>query len=533
MNKSIIIISLTLILAGGLVWKSTDFTAYRRDVMSVKNPGHESIECILYTPLEKTPPYPLVITLHSIFQCESLVKPLMRELVRSGYAVVYIHFKGYDREQKTYKNFAAYCMEIQSVLSHMAERDTVDREHIALVGHSIGANLATEVSGTDRRISTTIALGFPASVHRNLPVNNLYVIGLLDELHPVREMLDELRTSTGNQNAAPGIIYGDFSSKSARKLVVAPLCDHHLEIFDPFFFSETVAWLDRSAGKNSKSLAVNEPIPTIGYSIFLFGMALLSLESLFLFTHGIRKLKGIPLWLEKRMLTLIALPILIIFSMAAVTGRGDLFKETALMVLISLMGANYIGNDKAFWSRARKGLLHGAVIWLAFWCGIIVNRVDFIVTHPAYVASLPLTLLISLPLDLYVFAAKTASLLFSSQTIVPVFCAPLLVELLLPGVVLSMIIDFLSRITEFLKNIRISLSVKSSPATLVLLAVAIVAAVIVWRQILHEGYDFSGSAFTGFIFLLFNLVVVPLLLSILAFRSSLFRKLAAKAGSTP
>jgi len=528
-QKAIILTCLMLMLTGGIAWKSMQFTAFRRETFSVSTPGHDNIECVLYTPIERPPPYPLVITLHSIFQCEGLVRPLIDELTRRGSAVVYIHFKGYDHTQKSYKSFSVYCKEIQSVLSHVTRRNDIDREQVALVGHSIGANLATEVARMDPGVSTTVALGFPAVVDRNMPVNSLFITGLLDQLHPVQEMLEELRSSTGNREAVAGVTYGDFTARTARKLIVAPLCDHHLEIFDPFFLSETAAWLDRSAGKKTEKGTVKEPIPTIGHSFFLLGMGLLAFQSFLFLAKGARIV--MPRWLQRKILTLASLPIFLILSSGAFTGKCDVPRESALTVLIALMGVHYFGSrdEKDIWRDMKRGLLHGAVIWLAFWCGIIVNRGDALLHYPSCIAFLPPLLLMSIPLDFFIFITRTASALFSCDGALPPFYILLLVELFFPGFPARLAAGFFARFIDFLKHIRLSFTMKSSPASLALLAATIAAAVIAWRQILHEGYDFGGSAFAGFLLLFFNLIIVPLTLSFIAFRSTWFKKLEEEA----
>ena len=112
---------------------------------------------------------PAVILLHMRGSDKSANSQLAATLQAEGYAVLAIDLRGHGEsrfpdgsnpghEKLTSADYLAMLRDIRAAHDYLNSRDDVDGERIAIVGASIGANLAIMYAASDRRVRTVVAL---------------------------------------------------------------------------------------------------------------------------------------------------------------------------------------------------------------------------------------------------------------------------------------------------------------------------------------------------------------------------------------
>jgi len=535
-----LLLGLVLIVAGAAGSCLFSFREFSAEPVSFRGGNGDIVEASFFTPQKSISPEHTVISLHSIFQDEHLLASMTRSLLRGGYKVMIIKFKGYSGTLKRHKSFEDYCSDTKAAIRFLRERG--DRGAISLMGHSIGANLACTVAmqSEGREITSVVALGFPVDAGLRSPSNVLFAVGILDELHPVREMRDVLKSSTGDSAAEISKLYGRFEDGSARRLFVAPLSDHYLEVFDPFFFAEAGRWMSLSAGGEEPPRRLPyDTLAMLFYSLFLAGTIITTGAALTALYRRLSRQAGSSrkaLTGSRRLLALSAFGLAGLLALAGAFTAQHFWKDSAFTVALCVVAINGTAlwhgdsfpDDRAMLRILGRIALYGAAVWLSVCVGIFINRADFLLSSPGYLPWAFLTALFSIPTGLFVFISKNR---FIIMQILPYGALPLAlaaVEILIPGRIGCAIAQVISHLFLSIKKIDLQIKMKSSPASLIAMLICIGAAVVVWRQILGEGYDFSAPAVTGLATLVAKLVFIPLLLIFLTVRSRAFSRLEGR-----
>lgn len=533
----IVVLSLILIVAGAAGSFIFSFRACHTEDLTFRSENNDIVEASLFIPNHRIKPYHTVISLHSIFQDERLLTSITRSLLRDGYTVMIIHFKGYSNTLKRHNNFNDYCLGTKAAITYLRGRD--DTGAISLMGHSIGANLACAVAIQlkEEHITSVVAIGFPVDAGLRSPSNVLFMTGLLDELHAVKEMKEALKNATGENTPEVSKLYGRFKDGTARKLSITVLSDHYLEVFDPFLFSEASRWMALSAG--ASNLPTHLPFDTFAllfYSLFLTGTMLITALSLVaLYRHLHEKAAKTPeaAHRRRRLLSISFVAFAgLLWSIGSFTSQ-QYWKDSAFIAVFSLMVINgvavwhrdFFPDDACIVRYLKRSILYGAVIWLSVCAGVVINRIDFLFLSPRYIVWVPMLALFSIPVGLFVFISKCRFILIQALPCGALPLALLTVEILIPGRIGSAIAQFFTHLLSSIKKIDLQIKMKSSPASLILLLICVGAAILVWRQILGEGYDFSSTAVTGLVLLVAKLFFVPLFLIFMIFRSRAFNRL--------
>jgi pimeloyl-ACP methyl ester carboxylesterase len=101
---------------------------------------------------------PAVLLLHMLSSNRTAWEPLVPILVSEyGLNVLNIDMRGHG-ETGGDRDWRLAEQDVQTVIDWLREQDSVDSEHIALVGASIGSNLAIRGWANDARIATAVAL---------------------------------------------------------------------------------------------------------------------------------------------------------------------------------------------------------------------------------------------------------------------------------------------------------------------------------------------------------------------------------------
>lgn len=148
---------------------------------------------------------------------------------------------------------------VYSAINYLRSQPFVNSSSIILIGHSLGAGaVRAAAQKTDIAALILIAGGLGGSIealdyatfNATFPKNLLVIVGRYDVLFNVEELMDKVLPPVFgiNGSVVPGMLYGDFSSRTARKFVVSPTT-HILEPLDPTVVHESIDWVKKTVGK--------------------------------------------------------------------------------------------------------------------------------------------------------------------------------------------------------------------------------------------------------------------------------------------
>jgi pimeloyl-ACP methyl ester carboxylesterase len=110
-----------------------------------------------YAPIEVPPPWPGVILLHMLGSDRSSWDDYARQLTSAGYAVFALDMRGHgDTGGAVDWNLAGN--DIQQVWNNLSTKKNIDPDRMALVGASIGANMALAAGSNEAGVRTVVLL---------------------------------------------------------------------------------------------------------------------------------------------------------------------------------------------------------------------------------------------------------------------------------------------------------------------------------------------------------------------------------------
>lgn len=249
---------------------NNDFGNLDVKTIVIQDDDHQ-ISGLLYRPLSTTAnnPLPAVILVHGISSSKESMSGIALELARRGFVALTIDVVGHGDSGGQLDATGDLSLGTLAALRYIETLPYVDISSLGLVGHSLGAGAIRSATASRGDIRATVfiagGLGEMSSdqsvygiLNRTFPSNLLVAIGKQDALFDLsqitREWLPQVFGVT--EEVAPGQLYGDFTSGTARKLIT-PVTTHLLEPLDPAIVSETVTWLINAlklGGKNKDRL---------------------------------------------------------------------------------------------------------------------------------------------------------------------------------------------------------------------------------------------------------------------------------------
>lgn len=185
-------------------------------------------------------PLPGVVVYHGSLQSKEWLMAFGIELARRGFVVLTPDANGHgDSDPGSGSGSAA--------LEYLAALDYVDTSSIGLIGHSMGGGTAWQAihdSPVNVRAVVLVGSWIQPSWNASYPSNLLITVGSFDSLFSGRNVtaLDAVFNTTHVQE---GVLYGDFSTNTAREYIEART-NHLFETIDPKIVSETVEWMKNS-----------------------------------------------------------------------------------------------------------------------------------------------------------------------------------------------------------------------------------------------------------------------------------------------
>ncbi len=249
--------------------------SYTIEPLALESEDNIYISAFKYTPKgEKS--HAGVVVGHGFFGNKLNMQPLSIELVKRGFTVINIDFRGHGASGGNFyrseliKDMKAAVNYLEFNLPYITE--------IGLVGHSLGAEIALTFSNIfPEKINATVAIG--AIIGNITAVSNLllatgtYDTGLTEE-----KILEVLRSYTGQDDVIVGQLYdGDFNGGNNIKGFISPFSGHLTEIMDSAIIYQTVQWFEQSFnGEIGRGIFITATILQVFSYIALFGVIVLN-----------------------------------------------------------------------------------------------------------------------------------------------------------------------------------------------------------------------------------------------------------------
>ena len=169
--------------------------------------GGQAIALDCYLPNDKGRRFPAVIGLHGSAGGHASMFDPANMLATQGFAVYVLHY--FDRtgttevvdKQTAMRHFPLWGKTVWDAISHVEGQEIVDRNHIGLLGFSLGAYLALSVAAVDARVQAVVDFfgGLPKEMkffmRRLCPVLILHGDAdstvPVDEAHHLQEVLEK------------------------------------------------------------------------------------------------------------------------------------------------------------------------------------------------------------------------------------------------------------------------------------------------------------------------------------------------------
>jgi len=247
-KKILLLLSISLVFIGFLPQITITIIRDLNDPYTVEPLALESedgtyISSFIYTP-EGEKSHGGVVVSHHYLGDKTIMEPISVELVRRGFTVISIDFRGHGAsggqfvESKLIKDVKAAVDYFESELPYITQ--------IGLVGHSLGASTAAKLARIyPNRINATVAIGSINFNPSGIP-NLLMARGGYDPKIHGDSFLNALRLYTGEQNVSIGqLYYGDFVGGNNTMAFVGAGFPHLLEMLDPSITYQTIQWFEQ------------------------------------------------------------------------------------------------------------------------------------------------------------------------------------------------------------------------------------------------------------------------------------------------
>jgi len=263
-KKAAVAFTLCLVILIGSVltaaWTQRDFGRVEVSDVFYNNYNGIPIRAKLFRPQQATAanPMPGVVYIHGYQNNRETGDAYSIELSRRGFVVLNIDaigrgHSGQPGDPKSADFDPTYGG--RTSLDHLRSLPYVRKDAVAIMGHSLGAEMAYRIALDDPSIRAVVLTGFAYTLDASttMPRNMLMIIGRYDEFRKrmtgtrdiEREWMATERTRKAFGFTGPelGKTYGDFAAGTARRVYIPPITHVHESHFGGAI-AETVSWLD-------------------------------------------------------------------------------------------------------------------------------------------------------------------------------------------------------------------------------------------------------------------------------------------------
>ncbi|MFX1312002.1 MAG: alpha/beta hydrolase family protein [Promethearchaeota archaeon] len=248
--------------------------SYTIEPLALRTEDGVYISAFKYTP-EEEKSHAGIVVCHGFFGNKLTMQPLSIELAKRGFTVLNIDFRGHGASGGSFlrknliKDLKAAVDYFENELSYINE--------IGLVGHSIGAEIATSFSRSNpNKIKATVAIGGISPNFTGVS-NLLLATGLFDPSLPEEKIIEILQIYTGNEDVNVGkAYYGDFNHGNNIKGYISPFSGHLSEIVDSAILYQVVQWFEQAFnGEKGNNIFITATFLQIFSYVALFGVIII------------------------------------------------------------------------------------------------------------------------------------------------------------------------------------------------------------------------------------------------------------------
>ena len=246
-----LVISITIILIGIIpliifIFYAEPDKSYKIEATTLVSEDGTRIEALIYKPNGIS--HEGIVVGHGYCSNKQYMQPLCIELVKRGFTVVNIDFRGHgssDGHLSDENPLHGLHLDMEAAIDYLEDID--DIEQIGLVGHSMGAYTAVKVSEDHPdTIEATVSIGhIPSDDFDFEDISNLLVaIGQYEQTYTEDEAIEFLEEYTGKSDVKVGVLYGDPDDGDACKVVIGEGSEHLFANLNPTIVTEMVQWFE-------------------------------------------------------------------------------------------------------------------------------------------------------------------------------------------------------------------------------------------------------------------------------------------------
>ncbi|MDQ7821669.1 MAG: hypothetical protein RDV48_02620 [Candidatus Eremiobacteraeota bacterium] len=532
------------------------FNHYRTETVGFRNDRQDTVEGILYIPLnDSDAKCPALVSVHYGLQNREALQPAARVLAENGIVVMDLLLKKARKIDGKRKSFEDYLSDVKAAADYMLSIEYVDTGRVFLSGHSIGANVTSMVARSHSGVAGEIAVGYPVEYLPGSSSQLLMTAGIFDELHPVSKMLDAFLGTVGKKTTREILIrnsdipHSISKEKTNRIYFISFLTDHYIEPLDPDITRASLHFIKSLGGEQAARGEILHGVRAqiLTRSSLFFSVYLLFFLS-FIEITGVPTLKAPAGTFRKILLErmgIVAFLLLYLILWLVHSPAEHLIHIYVLSAMfLAVLSSNLFVRKAGEWhiKGGAQPQKEDAEKITRFFIYSLVKVVFYIFAfYAAYILGLfvhagiyPYSKLCCIlhtlwgpafliPAQLYVFCTRinglflTSDFTFNTASLVP--WVILIGELVHPGVMGKILDEFFSRVVGSIQKLDFKIKFKSSSAEIVLFGVVLIVCVVLWRQILSEGYAFGFAELLGMGYLFFSFIVIPLAAFTLIIRS--------------
>ena len=217
--------------------------------VAVSRLSHEGTPLTLFRPAAPHDPAPVVLISHGFAGSQQLMQSFALTLAKNGYLALTFDYYGHARHPQPLRGDVS---KIEGATQKLLEQTRTIADHalslpgasgdLAILGHSMAADIVVRYAQQDPRVAATIAVSmFSSAVTADTPANLLVIVGGLEGF-----LKKEALRVQGLVTEAPreARTVGRVSDGSARRIVFADGVEHVGVLYSSEAQHEALRWLD-------------------------------------------------------------------------------------------------------------------------------------------------------------------------------------------------------------------------------------------------------------------------------------------------
>ncbi len=236
---------LALFASGVSVWQ----LQHLRDGLTVSTDHVGTIPVTIWRQSGAANPAPVIVVAHGFAGSQQLMQPFAITLARNGYVAVTFDFPGHGLNPVPLTGGLADAEAMQHDLV-----DSIDKVaafarplgdgRIAVVGHSMAADVVVRFAATKPEIQATVAVSLFLPKLGPVYANNLLIVDGALEPSMLKDQAFSIVGQTGGADIQAGVTYGNFADGSARRIAYSRGVEHIGVLYSADTLHEALAWLD-------------------------------------------------------------------------------------------------------------------------------------------------------------------------------------------------------------------------------------------------------------------------------------------------